>query len=72
MTCSAEARPEPSYKILLNETILVKSDKTYTIPKVNSSHVGYYKCVANNMLGKVTSNSEYLRIEGKISLEKTI
>ena len=72
MTCSAEARPEPSYKIFFNETILVKSDKMYAIPNVKRYHVGYYKCVANNILGKVTSNSEYLRIEGKISLENTI
>ena len=44
MTCM------PSYEIFLNETILVKSEKTYTIPKVNSTHVGYYKCVASDKL----------------------
>ena len=62
ITCTAEARPEPSYKILLNETILVISGKTFIIPEVNSSHVGYYKCVAMNFLGNASSHPKYLSI----------
>ena len=57
LTCKADGRPEPSYEIFLNETILVKSEKTYTIPKVNSSHGGYYKCVATNKLENASSIS---------------
>ena len=64
ITCTAEARPEPSYKIFLNETILVISDKTFIIPEVNSSHVGYYKCVAMNFLGNASSHPKYLSVEG--------
>jgi hypothetical protein len=67
ITCNAEAHPAPSFKIFLNETKLIKSDKTYNIPKVNTSHVGNYSCVARNFLGSKTSNSEYLSLEGMIS-----
>ena len=67
ITCKAEARPEANYEIFLNETILIKSSKTYTIPKVNSSHVGNYKCVAKNKLEQGTSNPICLCLEGKIA-----
>ena len=71
MTCTAEARPEASFQIFRNETgELVWNGATYTIEGVNKSHVGYYKCVAENDLGKATSDLEYLAIEGKISLER--
>ena len=69
ITCTAEACPEPSFKIFLNETVLVISDKTYIIPEVNNSHVGNYTCVVMNVLGKASSVSEYLSFERKISLQ---
>ena len=64
MRCTADGRPEPSYEIFFNKTILVKSNKTYTIPKVNS-HFGYYECVAKNMLGNASSNPVFLSLVGK-------
>ena len=67
ITCNAEARPAPSFKIFLNQTKLIRSDKTYNIPKVDTSHVGNYSCDAWNSLGNKTSNSEYLSLEGMIS-----
>ena len=67
ITCTAEARPEPSFKIFLNETTLVISDKTYTIPEVNNSHVGYYKCAAENVIEQRSSNPICLCLEGKIT-----
>ena len=67
LTCSAEAQPSASFKIFLNETELVSTNKTYTIPEVNVSHVGNYTCVAKNILGTNTSNSEYLSLQGKIA-----
>ena len=66
VTCTAEANPEPSFKIFFNETTLVKSDNTYTIPEVNNSHVGYYKCVAENILEQRSSSPICLCLEGKI------
>ena len=64
--CSAEAQPSASFKIFFNETELVSTNKTFTIPEVNVSHFGNYSCVAKNILGTKTSNSEYLFfIEGK-------
>ena len=68
ITCTADARPAPSFKIFLNETMLVKSDKTYLIPKVNSTHVGNYTCVAANLLGNTSSPPEYLSLKGKIDI----
>ena len=68
ITCTAEARPEPSYKIFLNETTLVRSAKMYTIPEVNNCHVGYYKCVAENVIEQRSSNPVCLCLEGKITL----
>ena len=65
IACTAEARPEPSFKIFFNCDMLVKSDKTCTMPEVNSSNVGLYKCVAENILGKRSSISIYLSL-GKI------
>ena len=61
--CSAEAQPPASFKIFRNKRELVKYEKTYTIPEVCSSHVGNYTCVADNILGNVSSNSEYLSIQ---------
>ena len=66
LTCTTEARPEPSFKIFRDcDTALVKSDKTYIIPEVNVCHVGYYKCVAENILGNASSGLEYLSLGGK-------
>ena len=62
MACTSEARPKPSYKIYLNGTKMVKSGKTYTIPEVNSGHVGYYQCVAENVLEQRYSNPICLRL----------
>ena len=66
ITCTAEARPKPSFKIFLNETTLVISDETYAIPEVNNSRVGYYKCVAENVIGQRSSNPICLCLEGKM------
>ena len=64
--CTAEAQPPASFGIFLNETELVSTNKAYTIPEVNVSHVGNYTCVARNILGSQTTNSENLFIiEGK-------
>ena len=60
--CEAEANPPPTFKIFLNETEVPISKDTHTIPKVNDSHVGSYKCVANNTLGSRNSTSRYLRV----------
>ena len=67
ITCTAEARPAPSFKIFRNETVLVKTNKTYIIPEVNGSHVGNYTCVAENLLGKKSSKPKYISFEGKNS-----
>ena len=66
ITCTVEARPEPSFKVFLNETILVINDKTYTIPEVNRTHVGNYKCVAENVLGNASSDPEYLSLGNRL------
>ena len=63
--CSADAHPSPRFKIFVNETKLVKSDKKHTIPEVRSIHVGNYTCVAENILGNKSSGSEYLSPEGR-------
>ena len=60
--CEAEAEPAPRFKIFFNETEVSISEDTYTIPKVNDSHVGFYKCVANNTLGLKTSSPRHLRV----------
>ena len=53
MTCTAEARPQASFQIFCNETgELVWNGATYIISTENTSHVGYYKCVAKNKLGE--------------------
>ena len=63
--CAIRGRPEPSFKIFLNETLVI-SNKTYTIPEVNNSHVGNYRCFAENILGNASSDPEYLSLIGKI------
>ena len=69
IACTAEAQPEPSFKIFLNETILVVSNKAYTIPEVNSSHVGFYKCSAKNILGNLSlMDAIYLPLTGKTNI----
>ena len=69
ITFTAETQPEPSFKIFLNETILVVSNKTYTIPEVNSSHVGFYKCSAKNILGNLSlMDAIYLSLTGKTNI----
>ena len=65
ITCTAEAQPGPSFKIFLNGTTTVKNDTVYIIPEVNSSLVGFYKCVAKNMLGNAFSDAIYLSLTGK-------
>jgi hypothetical protein len=65
--CESDGRPVPSFKIFLNTATLVASDKIYSIPEVNDNDVGNYTCIAWNILGNKTSNSEYLSLEGKIS-----
>jgi hypothetical protein len=65
--CTAEARPAASFKIFLNRTKEVGTGQTLTIPEVNTSHVGYYRCVAWNSVGNESSNSEYLPLNGKIT-----
>jgi hypothetical protein len=67
--CEAEASPPPTFKIFLNETEVPISEDTHTIPEVNDSHVGSYKCVAENDLGSSNSTSRYLRVgnAGKIA-----
>ena len=68
ITCTAEAHPEPSFKIFFNcEIMAVKIGKMYTIAEVNRSHVGVYKCVAENMLGQRSSVPIYLPLAGKLS-----
>ena len=67
MTCTADARPQASFQIFCNETgELVWNGATYTIPAVNSSHVGYYKCVAKNNLGEKFA-FVHLPLKGKFS-----
>ena len=67
MSCTAEARPDPSYEIFFsNETMLVASSKTYTIHKVNIGHVGNYTCVAKNILDSASSVPVFLSLEGRI------
>jgi hypothetical protein len=70
--CESDGRPAPSFKIFLNTSTLVASDKIYNIPKVKISDVGNYTCVAWNILGNKTSNSEYLSLEGKISFSISV
>ena len=66
ITCTADGRPEPIYEIFFNCDMLVKSDKTYRLHDVNSSHVGLYKCVARNILGQ-SSVPKYFSLIGKIA-----
>lgn len=68
MKCKADAHPEASFEIIRNETgEPVKNEATYTIVRVNKSDVGYYKCVATNLLRSKPSRVLYLALEGKIS-----
>ena len=67
MACTAEARPEASFQIFCEETgELVWNGAMYTISNVNTSHVGYYKCVAKNNLGEKNALL-YLPLKGKIT-----
>ena len=65
ITCDADGYPPPTFKIYFNETF-VASGKTHIVRKINSSYVGYYKCVAENMLGN-SSSVKYLPLKGKIT-----
>ena len=68
ITCTAEAHPEPSFKIFFNcEMMVARSNKMYTIAEVNSSRVGVYQCVAENILGQRSSVPIYLPLAGKLS-----
>ena len=64
ITCSSDALPKPNYTIYRND-IEVASSMTYTIIRVNRTHGGTYKCIANNSLGK-DSASDFLAVNGKI------
>ena len=65
LTCTAEARPESTFKIFFNCDKSVQTGPTYTIPEVNRSHVGVYKCIAENILGQISTASKYFSL-GKI------
>ena len=67
ITCTADARPEPSFKIFFNCDMLIKSDKTCRIQEVNCSHVGLNKCVARNILGQRSSVPKCLSLIGKMT-----
>ena len=71
ITCTADGRPEPSYEIFFNCDMLVKSDKTYRLHEVNTSHVGLYKCVARNILGQ-SSAPKYFSLIGKITYSNQV
>jgi hypothetical protein len=61
--CEAEANPPPTFKIFLNATeVPAVCGDTHIIYEVNDSHVGSYKCVAENQLGSSSSTSRYLRV----------
>jgi hypothetical protein len=63
--CDAEALPPPSFEILFNGTELTRN-KTFYISEMNESRVGFYKCVASNIIGKKSSLPKYLPYKGKI------
>jgi hypothetical protein len=62
ISCEANADPPPKFSIFYNNTKLISTEKTYVIPKVNSSHIGFYKCAVENAFGSKNSTSVYLRI----------
>ena len=66
LRCEVEGQPPPSIQIFFNGTVIVTSGSTYTIPKVNSSYVGTYECVAKNILGSDMLSTSILPI-GKIT-----
>ena len=65
VTCSAEGEPTPEYEIFFNDTKLPARGNTYEIPEVTNNTVGYYKCVATNILGNDSSSPKYLSPSGK-------
>ena len=66
LRCEVEGQPPPSIQIFFNGTDLIANGNTYTIPKVNSSYVGTYECLAKNILGNDTLSTSILPI-GKIT-----
>ncbi|XP_028399539.1 tyrosine-protein kinase receptor ver-3-like [Dendronephthya gigantea] len=60
VTCVSCGLPDPTITILHNDT-KVASGMTYNIFRVNWTHAGKYKCVANNYLGN-ESFSIFLRV----------
>jgi hypothetical protein len=68
---AADGHPEPSYTIIHNNTEVVSTEKTYTIPVVNKSHAGLYKCIAENKLGKISKDYN-LSVIGRPILYKVL
>lgn len=64
VTCNSEGRPEPSYRITRDGTV-VTTGKMYTIFEATLSGGGTYTCIAWNKLGN-DSASAYLAVTGKI------
>ncbi|XP_028413739.1 hemicentin-1-like [Dendronephthya gigantea] len=71
MTCSSHGLPAPRYVIYYNDSRVVASNMTYTISRVNWTHAGTYKCVANNAL-KNDSASSYLNVTKPTKSSTTI
>ncbi|XP_028399536.1 uncharacterized protein LOC114522950 [Dendronephthya gigantea] len=71
MTCSSHGLPAPRYVIYYNDSIVVASMMTYTISRVNWTHAGTYKCVANNAF-KNDSASEFLNVTKPTKSSTTI
>ena len=64
VTCNSEGRPEPSYRITRDGTV-VSTGKMYTIFEATLSGGGRFTCIAWNKLGN-DSASAYLAVTGKI------
>jgi hypothetical protein len=67
--CESRGFPPPSYKITLNDTKTVSSDKTHTIHNVKLNDAGTYTCTATNTNGS-DSDSMFLVVTGKMKFTK--
>ena len=63
ITCDADSHPPPEFQIFFNDTKLLANEMTYTIPKLNNSHSGFYKCIAKNKLDSRSSSARFLRVD---------